>query len=78
MNEDDIATMRAIGALKPQRITSMKQMARMVVRREISLLTGQFTGRRYVDPRFIEGLERQGYDPESYVRKLLEVDAQDD
>lgn len=77
MTEDDIAVMRAIGSLKPQRVTSMAQMARMVVRHEVDPLTGQLTGRRYVDPLFITGLERQGFDPESYVRKLLEVDARE-
>jgi cobalamin biosynthesis Mg chelatase CobN len=75
MDENDIAVMRAIGALKPHRITSMEQMARMVVHREY---IGRVVIRRYVDPLFVAGLERQGYDPDSYVRKLIEVDARND
>lgn len=59
--------------IKPHRLTE-RGVARMAVRREYR--NGVLIG-RHVDPIVVAGLMRQGYDPEPYVRRLLDVDAED-
>jgi hypothetical protein len=63
--------------LEPHRL-SEKGMARMAVRYAVDPTTGRLTGERYVDPIVIACLAHHGYDPEPYVKHLLEMVAEDD
>jgi hypothetical protein len=65
-----------ISKITPHRLTK-EGMVRMAVRQEVDPLSGRLTGRRFVDPLIIAALERQGYDPEPYVRALLEAANED-
>jgi hypothetical protein len=53
-----------LSQIKPHRVTK-RQMVEAFAPHD------PYTGRRYVDPLFISALERQGYDPEPHIAKLL-------
>lgn len=62
--------------IQPHRLTK-RAMARMAVRYAVDPLTGRLTGERYVDPIVVAALAHHGYDPEPYVRHLLEIARED-
>jgi hypothetical protein len=70
MSPGEQKTLHLLESMPYHRVTN-RSMARMAVRYSA-------TGLPYVRPEVIAAWERQGYDPEPFVRHLLEIAARDD